>query len=83
MTRNPRLEVFLKARYEYDTCEPSSQVRCQANLSALAEDLAAMYQRTGGQTITIEELFQITSEAYHEYRRAQARLQRSRLNRPR
>ena len=83
MTRNPRLEAFLRARYEYDTCEPSSQVRCEANVLALATDLAASYQQASGKSITVEELFQITSDAYHEYRRAQVRQQQTRLSRPR
>jgi hypothetical protein len=83
MTRNPRLEAFLRARYEYDTCEPEFKMRCQANLFALATDLAGVYRHNLGQAITIEELLQITSEAYHEYRRAQVRLQQSRINRTR
>ena len=79
--RNRRLEAFLKARFEYDTCEPDQRVRCEANLFALASDLTAIFQRDKGRVLTIEDLFQITSEPYHENRRAQVRLQQSRINR--
>ena len=83
MTRNPRLEAFLKARYEYDMCEPEAKTRCEANLLSLSTRLATVYEGDTGQSLTVPELFQITADAYHEYRRAQTRLQRARLNRPR
>ena len=83
MTRNPRLETFLRARYEYETCEPEQRPRCEANLLALAADLTAAYHSTRSREVTIQDLFQITSDAYHEYRRAQLRLQRSRISRTR
>ena len=83
MTRNPRLEAFLRARYEYDTCEPQARVRCEANLFSFAAELGAVYQRDTGHVLSLQELLQITSDAYHEYRRAQVRLQRNRLSRPR
>ena len=83
MTRNPRLEAFLRARYEYDTCEPEARVRCEANVLSLASDLGAICERETGQALTLQEMFQITSDAYHEYRRVQVHLQRSRLNRTR
>jgi len=35
MIRNPRLEAFLKARYEFDSCEPEAKVRCEANLRSI------------------------------------------------
>jgi len=79
--RNQRLEAFLQARFDYDTCEPTHRVRYEANLLAPAAELLAVYQRSSGQALTVEELFQITSEAYHEYRGAQVRLQQSRINR--
>src|SRR5437763_882093 len=83
MTRNPRLEAFLKARYEYDTCEPEAKTRNEANVRSLAAGLVAVYHNERGQDLTLEDLFQVTADAYHEYRRAQVRLQRSRLDRPR
>ena len=82
--RNPRLEAFLRARFEYDTCEPADRVRCEANVFALANELAAIYRQSSGHLLTMDDLFQITSEAYHEYRRrAQVRLQQARIGRTR
>jgi len=83
MTRNPRLEAFLRARYEYDTCEPGDRVRCEANVLSLASQLGAIHDQGVGRALTLQELFQITSDAYHYYRRAQLRLQTSRLSRTR
>lgn len=83
MTRNARLEAFLRARYELDTCEPEARVRCEANLTAIANALIELYGRERGRGLSLHELFQATSDANHEYRRAQVRLQQSRINRPR
>jgi hypothetical protein len=81
MTRNPRLEAYLRARYEYDTCEPSCRLRCRANLHSIATQLLALHQQQTGQSITLEDLEQITMKAYQEYRRAQQRQQQRKLNR--
>lgn len=83
MTRNPQFEAYLRARYEYETCEPEHGIRCEANLIAVADRITSMYRGKTGRSVGFSELAEITNEAYREYRRAQVRLQRSRINRTR
>lgn len=64
MSRNPKLEAFLEARFELDAAPPGQKAAKRAILQALAEDLLK-----GFRSVSVRELTAITEEAYQEFRK--------------
>ena len=78
MSRNPRLEALLQARYDLDQAAPAGKPACRARLEAMIADLLAGHKGTSGR-----ELLAATEDEYREYCRqrfleAQRRLARLR-----
>ena len=62
MSRNPRLEALLQARYDLDQVAPASKPACRARLEVLISDLLAGHEGTPPR-----ELLAATEDEYREY----------------
>jgi hypothetical protein len=80
MARNPELEAILQARYELETCEPSQKTDRRVRLDALIE---AALSKTGRKNFSPRMFIEITADAYHDYKLARRKEERTRLSRMR
>ena len=76
MSRNPRLEAFLQARYELDQAAPPDKPACRARLEAMVADMLA-----GRRGISTHELLAASEDEYRQFCRQRFLESRQRLSR--
>ncbi len=76
MSRNPRLEAYLAARWALEQCEPAEK---QSRLHDLSRVTAHILQ--GHPAMSPNELAAITNDAYRDYSRARYQELQKRLSR--
>jgi len=78
MSRNPKLEAFLLARYEAETCGRGEREARWATVNSMAKTLIASSQE---KNLSIFELIAATTPEYRSFKAERIREQRQRLSR--
>ena len=78
MSRCPKLEVILEARYRFENAAPEEQMRLRAELEKLLNEALAGGTGTG---TTVRQLEDSLRDVYREFVRAKRRAEREKLSR--
>lgn len=78
MSRCPKLEAILEAKYQFETAEPEHQARLRADLERLLQEALDDSRTTG---VTIRQLEDSLRDVYRDFVRAKRRADRERLSR--
>ena len=65
MTRNPKLEAYLEARWNLDQCEPGEKPRNRKTLEQITAELLELHPG-----LSERELAAVAGDAYRDYCRA-------------
>jgi AraC-like DNA-binding protein len=76
VTRNPKLEAYLEARWDLDQCEPGEKPEKRQALETITADLLQQHR-----AVSERELAAITADAYRDYCRARRLEAMKRLSR--